>query len=64
MESFFKISILLLLSLTQATKTNRYHTSLTAPREEKKIEVVVVKENSEPKEMDSFWLTRILMMES
>jgi hypothetical protein len=63
MESFFKISVLLLLSLTQAIKTNCYNTCLSAPEKEATIKAVVVKAECEKKEMDSFWLTSILMVE-
>jgi hypothetical protein len=65
MESLFKISVLLILSLTCITKTNSYTSSIATKAEEEneEVTVVVAKETCEAQEMEGFWLTQTLTME-
>ncbi len=62
METIFKFSVMLLLSLTWTTKTNCYKPCFTLPATEV-AKKEVKEEKAAPKEMDSFWLTQFMMVE-
>ena len=62
METIFKFSVLLILSLTWTTKTNCYKPCFNLPAAAV-AHKPAAESKSHSKELDGFWLTQFLMVE-